>query len=250
MDWIFRRKRMTEREQEARKLTEKARELNLLIGRSSMILGGVYMRVAEGKLWREAGFVSFEAWLVDVGDLRRSQAYALIDVRRELEGTVPEQEINRMPYNNARDLTKVPERKRTTEMIAAACELPNRKFREYANAKVPGGLHLDEKDYKGFVLHAGALKVVEQAIALAREQEHLETDGAALEFICAQYLAGEPESPQYRAARQLVEKVQDKVDGVRVPKVQEWGEILKLVSAMQDAFRFEEDKSKPTPMAQ
>jgi hypothetical protein len=228
------------REQEAKKLTEKAKELNRSIGRSSLALGGVYKLVDEGKLFKEAGFDSFEEWLAEVGDLKRSQAYSLIGTYRELQETIPEEAIETMQLNNARDLVKVPAKKRTAALVRAASEMSNKNFREEVE-KVQPGLALEERGYKGFQLDASQRLVVNQAINLARQKENLETDGAALELVCSQFLAAEGETPQYVAAKTVADTVESAIDTgdlAKPPEPTMWGVILTAVERMETVFGF------------
>lgn len=196
-----------EREREAMKLTKQARDLNLLIGRSSLMLGKVYRRVSYAKLYREAGFASFDDWLAAVGDIGRSQAYLVMDLYTELEATVPAEVIAKLPLNNARDLVKLPESKRKDEeTLAAACGQTNAQFRRRIEAVQPG-LHLEDLEYIGFKVHASAKTTIEQALERAQEIYDLHTKGMALEFICADWLAGQ-NIPSEIDCQQAKEKVQ------------------------------------------
>ena len=187
------------REQEARKLTEQAKELNLLIGRTWVKLAAIYKRVVDEKLWN-VQYDSFGDWLAKVGDKGESQAYSLVATYRDLEEPVPEEAMERMTISNARDLTNIPAAKRTAALVKAGAEQTNNEFRETLNKAVPG-IALEQKSYKGFQLEKSQKEMVMRAINFARHKEEIESDEGALEFICAQYLISEgeivaPEKPK------------------------------------------------------
>jgi hypothetical protein len=180
---------MTEREQQAKKLTEQAKESYKRIGREWTMLAGIFAKVIDGKLW-DIEYGSFEDWLDAVGDKKESQARAMANTYRELSQTVAEEVLSQMTFTNACDFAKVPAARRTVEMELGAAELPNNQYRKQLNMAVPG-LALEERTYKGFFLEKSQMEVVNQALSLCRERESLATDTAALEYICSQYLIGE-----------------------------------------------------------
>ncbi len=236
------------REKEARFLTAEAKRLNLLIGRSSLALGKIYKRVNEQELFREAGYDSFELWLEAVGGIGRSQAYSVIKTYTTLEESqVPAEAIQRMPLNNARDLTRVASSKRTApEVLEAAAELPNSQFRKYLENKVQPGIALEPVDYKGFKVQEGALKVVQRALDMAVEQSGAETEGAALEYICAEWLAGQAgvTSEQRNAVLRAVKVVEDivgqnsaEIPPVLSPTPPQWAQVLLAVTEIQATFK-------------
>ena len=226
----------------AMQLTKEARELNLTIQRSSLALGKIYKEVVETSAFTAAGYGSFDDWLEAVGDIKRSQAYSVIRTYTELSTTMSEEEMRDLPLNNAKDLTKIPEEKRTEEVKAAARELPNRKFREYIENRVVKGLNLDKSDYKTFQFDQTARVVIEETIVMVMEREGLKTEGAALEFLCSDYQnsVGGEESRKYKAALMVSQSVDAAIidpNVAMVPELLAWGKILAAVSYLQRVFR-------------
>lgn len=182
-------------ETEAQELTCEAMHLYLQNERNKLRFGAICRRMCaeeEGKhLYQWAGFKTFDGWLESVGDLKRSQAYHLRDMSLALENSVPKEVIPNLPLNNAEDLLRLPASKRgNPETLDLACKSVNSKFREHIN-KVHPGLHLERRAYKGFKMEESAIVIVEQALDLAMEQAGVESEGAALEYICADWLAGQ-----------------------------------------------------------
>jgi hypothetical protein len=194
------------------------------------------------------GFKSLDDWLDAIGDIGRSQAYGLAGIYRELSQTIPEEAITQMTVANAKDLAKVPVSKRTADLVQAATQLPNKQYRDVQNKVVPN-LAIEPKEYKGFQLDASALKVVEEGLALARKNENLETDSAALEFVFAQYVSSEGDTPYYSSAKAVVETVEEQIDPddlARPPDAKGWGRVLVVVRKMSRVFGLKERRVMPS----
>ena len=228
------------REQRAREKTKRAKELYLLIGRSWTELAALYKEVVDDSLW-DVEFASFAEWCEAVGDQGESQAYKMVRTYRELEKDLPEKVIGQMTLANAQDLIKVPANKRTAEDVEAAMHMPNRQFRERLNKQHPG-IALEPTSYKGFPLEASALKVVNQAINMAREQQGFDSDSAAIEYICAQFRMNEGEpAVQVKAAQRLHDAIENSIDPQypgKPPGDLLWAEVLVADDEMAKIFGF------------
>jgi hypothetical protein len=236
---------MTEREQQAKKLTEQAKESYKRIGREWTALAGIFSKVIDGQLWN-VEFGSFEDWLDAVGDKKASQAYAMARTYRDLEQSVPEKALSQMTFTNAQDFARVPVARRTAAMVQDATEMPNNQFRKQLNVAVPG-LALEERSYRGFQLEKSQLKIIDQALELVRERQGLITDSAALEWLCAQIVIGEGESPYYIAARLVFFTVQAQVGDVNpeaTPSEVGWSAVIAVVNRLGEVFGFKRPPSK------
>lgn len=235
--------------EKAKSLTKEARELNLSIGRSSLALGKIYKQVHDEKLFTEVGYETFEAWGQGVGDLGRSQMFSVIQTYTELrDSSIPEEAIAMLPLTNARDLLKIPLRKRTVALVQMATSMSNKEFRAELEKSTPG-LTLEARSYRGFQLEESQRLVVNQAINLARQKENLESDSSALELICAQFLASEGDAPQYIAAKMVVDTIESAIDPGNLAKPPDsitWGTILTVVERMEIVFGF---KKRAMPRA-
>jgi hypothetical protein len=180
------------RKQEAEKLTREVKELNQVIGRSWLARGKIYRRMIEAKLWPEVGYETLDEWLEAVGDVKKSQAYDLSNLYSELEATAPPDSVAKMTANNARIYTKLPDsQRRDAANLAAAEEMTEPKFRQYVQTRYPD-LKIESSDYITFKVQATARIVIEQALKLAEEQFEAPTRGAALEYLCIDWLQSQP----------------------------------------------------------
>lgn len=235
------------RKEEAEKLTDDAKELNLLIGRSWVALASIYKRFVDDKLWRELGFTGFPEWLAAVGDKSESQAYAMAATYRDLSETIPEPALAQMTMANARDLAKLPAKDRTAELVEAGTKMPNNQYREALNKAKPG-IALEQTKYKGFQLEESAHDMVMRAIALAKRLEGVESDSGALEVVCSHFLASEGQESHYDAAKATVETVEQQIDPENLsapPDKKGWGQILTMVRRMSRVFGFRERRVMP-----
>lgn len=179
---------MTEREKEARELTEEAKAMVLQMGRTHLALGRIFARVREGKFYVEAGYESFPDWAHAVCDIGRSWAYTLADVWIEIKGTIPDDAIPMITVGNAQLLAKLPESKRSdSTTLAAAQEMTTADFHDYVQ-KLQPGLHIEKRHYETYYLSEADRKIVEEAVALAMEQYELKTKSEALAKICELFL--------------------------------------------------------------
>ena len=242
------------RDQEARKLTKEAKQCYLQRERTSTRLAEIYQQVIDDELWN-VQYENFEGWLEAVGDHKASQAYAMARTYRELKKTVPKVALDKMPFVNARDLTEVPEARRTADMIKDATELTNNQLRERLNIAVPG-LSLEKRNYRGFQVEESAGVMLDKALKLAKEKYEVETDSGAIEIIAGQFLSAEAETPQYSSAKAVVETVEESInpdDAGAPPTGQGWYSVLVMVRRMARVFGFPERrvmaKAQPVPVA-
>jgi hypothetical protein len=83
------------------------------------------------------------------------------------------------------------------------------------------------------------------------EREELKTETAALEWLCAQVMAGDPESPHYKAARPLYRAIEDALDPNREsPEARKWARIVVLAAEMGEVFGFEKKPAKQVGQAE
>lgn len=233
-----------DREVEARKWDHQARTASQNMGRAAMLLAEAACKVRELKLYRELGFNSFPEWAEAVSDVGRSYAHALADDWGKFQEVAPREDLVQMTVANARDLTKIPERKRTREVIDGAKQMNNRTFRELANKVVPG-IALEQRTSKTFQLDASLYKRLEEVLAWAKETAGVETDAGALEFILEDVVGGQENSARYRAARDVYEAgthAIDPDDPTAPPFRNEWAMVLVALNELGKAFKFK----KPT----
>jgi len=237
------------REQEARRLTQKAKESYQRIGREWTALAGIYKRVIDWHLW-DVDFDSFDSWLAAVGDKASSQAYSMARTYGDLRETVPEKTLNQMTLANARDFAKVPVARRTADLAQAATEMPNNQYREALNKAIPG-IALESVSYKGFQLDVSQRKLLMEAVELARSKYDLETESAAIELIAQQFLSEEGEEKHFRAAEIVSAIVEDAINPQALsapPEPRAWGDILEAVRNMRTIFGFEKWIRRSRPL--
>ena len=187
---------MTRRER-ALELTADAKKRNLAVGKNLLAIARIYEEILGGDppLWKVAGFDSFPEWLHEVGDHEASQAYKLADTYRELKTKIPQVALDTLPLNNARDLMLLPAREITADLVKAAAELPNRKLRRKIQEAQPHIL-LPENVIISFSVERSAEPWIKKAIQCVMERKELKTQGAALEWLCLEYLLGIGEAPE------------------------------------------------------
>lgn len=235
------------RKQQAVKLTDDAKALNLLIGRTWVALAAIYKQMRDDRLFEEVGYESFPDWLAAVGDVGRSQAYGMIQTYEDLKETLPDDAIAQMTMANARDLTKIPATERTATLVEAATRMPNNEYRQELNQANPG-IALEQRSYMGFQLELTVYEMARRALTLAKGEDDVDTDAAAFEVIISHYLSSGGDTPQYRAAKAVVETVEEIIDPGNLgapPDAEGWGSVLVVVRRMARIFGFPERRVMP-----
>ena len=236
------------RKEEAEKLTSDAKALVLLAGRSWTAYAAICDRMIQEKLYEEIGFENFSSWCEEVGDKSAKSSYADAYAYHKLAETLPEAAIAQMPIGNARDLAKVPESKITADLVQKATETTNKRFRVAINKAVPN-LHLEQTNQKKFDLQDSALKMVNEALALAKKDNDIEDDAGALEVICQAYLAAEGQASHYHAAKTLVDTIEENVNPDKVsapPTPKGWANVVVTERRMARIYGFAEKRVMPT----
>jgi hypothetical protein len=249
---VFWKGKLMTRKEEAKQLTEQAREHVLLAGRSWTAYAAICARMIEEKLYEEIGFETFGAWCDEVGGKSASQSYDMAKTYTELKETIPEPAIAQMTIENARDLTQIPARQRTADVVEKGTRMKNREFRKALNVVVPD-LHLEETGYKGFKLDKSALRMSEQAIALAKKELGIEDDAGAYEAICSYFLAGNGQDEHYRATKALVDVIEEQIDPEKLsapPDKKGWASVLVTARRAARVFGFSERRVMPTKSAE
>ena len=179
-----------------RELGRQAKEGNLLIGRKMMAVAKIYEEVTAGDppLWQRCGYKELAVWLREVGDHEQTQAYRYAETYRKLKTRIPADVIDRLPLNNARDLMLVPDSALTYDVLKAATEMPNRRFREAVEREVPN-LNLPTSVYLTYKVDATAEPWIRKAINVVMERQELKSQGAALEWLAVNFLQSIGEAP-------------------------------------------------------
>ncbi|HVN82276.1 MAG TPA: hypothetical protein VMW38_25045 [Terriglobia bacterium] len=238
-----------DRKAEAIKLTDEAKALVLLAGRTWTAYAAICERMIEEKLYEEIGYENFGAWCEAVGDKSAPASYAYARTYSELKKTIAEPAIAQMTMSNAIDLAKVPESKRTADLARMATEMPNNQFRREINKVVP--IALEQRSYKGFQLDASAAEVLRKAMKLA-EQEGAESEAEQIEAISSSYLASEGQDSHYKATKALVEVIEEQVNADKPsqpPDRKGWASILVISRRAARIFGFAERRVMPAKSA-
>lgn len=234
------------RKEEAEKLTSDARSLVLLAGRTWTAYAAICERMIEEELYTEVGFNNFPEWCAAVGDKSAPASYAYARTYSELKKTISEPAIAQMTMSNAIDLAKVPESKRTADLAEKATHMPNNQFRLEVNKVTP--IALEQRLYKGFQLDASAEAMVKRAIKLA-EKDGAQGESEALEVICAAYLASEEQDTHYRAAKSLVDIIEESVNAEKFsdpPDRKAWAYVVATSRRVARVFGFKERRVMPS----
>src|SRR5579863_6871368 len=88
-------------------LDARARGIERRVKETWVELAEICTAVRDTELWREGGFSSFGAWLLNACPTSRSYAYAAMGVRDEL-AEIPTEELKQIPLGNASILSHTP----------------------------------------------------------------------------------------------------------------------------------------------
>lgn len=139
-------------------LDGRVRNIEQRLKQTWLELSNLCIAIQDGNLWREGGYASYGAWIMNACPFSRSYAYAAVGARRELSD-VSEEDLRQIPLGNAVTLKQTPRNRRSTDLIAQAKQQPPKEFLHTVVDDIPEA-HLDEVMVHRFRLTKGASKAL------------------------------------------------------------------------------------------
>lgn len=154
----------------AREIDQQVRHAGQRMTSDFLRLGDLMLEMESG-LWkllkdgRGEEYQTYEAWVRDALPKSRSLGFAAKRIVRQLGG-VPRPQLERMGRDNLDLLGRLPEPKRTPEILAAAETLPYREFAAAIEAHAPEEL-IEAKRRLTFTCDLSQARVIEEIVELA-----------------------------------------------------------------------------------
>lgn len=169
-------------------LDKRAREIEQQNKSTWVELAELCCNIRDQQLWREGGYSSFNAWLLDACPTSRSMAYSAIGIREELK-EISTEELRKIPLGNADILKHTPKASRNGHLLEAAKNQPPREFLGTVIQTSPES-HLERKYCHKFRLTTSQSQILAEGLEMWRV---LNDDPAApvedvLEGIVADYM--------------------------------------------------------------
>jgi hypothetical protein len=191
----------------------------------------------DNEEWKTLGYKSFGAYLDEALGEGKSTIYLGMGTLEKLK-EMPAEIVSQMSLENAATVAKLPEKERDAETVAAACTKPGKDLRSKVR-KEKAHLHLDFSETVSFKVHETAIQVIDRAIEKIMEMHQLTAKGAALEYLCKEWMDGDVSIEQHEAVRNLFDAVEDSVvPGVAVPTPKAMFKIYQLTQRVGRLFHY------------